>query len=113
MESKNIKKVIIIGDKTKVSSEMIENIKKHYGCEIEIISREEYANSDLSLMSDPSIALEHLFEMREPVLPEIEILDPKWKDKKLHAPYNSKNIGKVHTKMPVYQKKYNCRKRGR
>ena len=114
MEEKQMKKVIIIGNKEKVSPKLLENIKEHYGCEIEVMSREEYANSDLlGIDRNPEIAIEHLFEKRAPVMPEIETLDFQWKDKKLSAPHCLQKIGCVHQKMSFPKKQFKIFKRGR
>ena len=114
MEENNIKKIIIIGDKEKVSSKMLENIKEHYDCEIEIITQEEYANLGINDITDNSLSIERLYDMCPPEIPPIEILDPNWIDKKLHAPHNPRTIGKVNNKkLSDIQKQYQQRKRGR
>lgn len=108
------KKIIIIGEKEKVTPRMLENIKEHYDCEIVIMSREEFENSGLNDMTDPAITLERLYDMRQPEIPPLEILDPTWTDKDLHAPHNPKKSGKVNNKsLAPAQKQYYKQKRGR
>lgn len=109
------KKIIIIGEKEKISPRMLENIREHYGdIVIELMSREEFANSGLNDMTDPAITLERLYEIHQPEIPPLEILDPTWTDKDLHAPHNPKKSGKVNNKsLAPAQKQYYKQKRGR
>ena len=108
------KKIIIIGEKEKVTPKMLDNIKEHYNCEIIIMSREEFANSGLNDMTDPAITLERLYDMSQPEIPPLEILDPTWTDKELHTPYNPKKSGKVNNKKKQQTpKQYYKQRRGR
>jgi len=108
------KKIIIIGSPEKVSPEMLKNIQEHYTCEIEFMSQQEFADSGLGDMVDPSIIFERLYDMQPPEIPPIEILSPDWDDKKLHAPYNPRKIGKVNNKkLSAQQKQHYKQRRGR
>ena len=116
MEQNNEKKkIIIVGPKENVSPRILENIREHFDCAIEILSQEEYEKTHLAEFVE--IAMKKEQKKIEEELKRLELMDylpsalPE--DEKIKQEF-PKKTGKVNNKkLSPLQKQHYMQRKGR
>ena len=113
MAEENKKKIIVVGAKEKVSPEILDNLKEHYNCEIEIVSREEFKAKYMEeflnvVLEQEKQEIELCFKRMN-----LDYLPLEIGHSEREKPYCPKKTGKVNNKKLSSQRRWQGRKRAR